>query len=174
METSQSCWTTRYGLDWQVASNVMTLFLCTILKYEYRIIYPRCNGRVCHSVEDIGGWMELQTSNASQLDEWRFTYIGYVPFHAKCGAPPWSSWQRIGPQITTTWVRISAWPIWRVFHLWVRFITFGGRSAHLADHVHKSGRKTLIIIIIIIIYAQCDYEISACYSCNVAILHKYS
>ena len=23
--------------------------------------------------------------------------------------PPWSSWQRIGPQITTTWVRISVW-----------------------------------------------------------------
>ena len=31
--------------------------------------------------------------------------------------------------------------IWRVFHLSLRFITFGGRSAHLAYHVHKSGRK---------------------------------
>ena len=29
----------------------------------------------------------------------------------------------------------------RVFHLWLRFITFGGRSAHLAYHMHKSGRK---------------------------------
>ena len=35
--------------------------------------------------------------------------------------------------------------IWRVFHLWLRFITFGGHSAHLAYHVHKSGRKTLVI-----------------------------
>jgi len=34
--------------------------------------------------------------------------------------------------------------IWRVFHLWLRFITFGGRSAHLAYHVRKSGRKTSI------------------------------
>jgi len=35
---------------------------------------------------------------------------------------------------------------------WVQlFITFGGRSAHLAYHVHESGRKTSIIIIIIII-----------------------
>ena len=40
--------------------------------------------------------------------------------------------------------------IWRVFHLWFRFINFGGRSAHLAYHVHKIGRKTSIIIIIII------------------------
>ena len=28
--------------------------------------------------------------------------------------------------------------IWRVFHLWLRFIIFGGRSTHLAYHVHKS------------------------------------
>ena len=31
--------------------------------------------------------------------------------------------------------------IWRVFHLWLLFITFGCRSAHLPYHVHKSGRK---------------------------------
>ena len=40
--------------------------------------------------------------------------------------------------------------IWRLFHLWLRFSTFGGRSAHLAYLVHKSGRKTSFIIIIII------------------------
>jgi len=37
--------------------------------------------------------------------------------------------------------------IWRVFHLWLCFITFGGRSAHLPYQVHKSGCKTPIIII---------------------------
>jgi len=36
--------------------------------------------------------------------------------------------------------------IWRVFHLWLRFITFGGHSAQLAYHVHKSGCNTLIIL----------------------------
>jgi hypothetical protein len=36
---------------------------------------------------------------------------------------------------------------WTVFHLWLRFITFGDRSAHLAYNVHKSGRKTSIIAI---------------------------
>jgi len=38
--------------------------------------------------------------------------------------------------------------IWRVFHLWLRFITFGCRTADLVYHVHKSGRKTPIMIII--------------------------
>ena len=35
--------------------------------------------------------------------------------------------------------------IWRVYHLSLRFITFGGRSAYLAYHVHKSGRKSSIV-----------------------------
>jgi len=34
---------------------------------------------------------------------------------------------------------------WRVFHLRLRFITFGCCSSHLAYHVHKSCRKTPII-----------------------------
>jgi len=37
-------------------------------------------------------------------------------------------------------------PLWRVFYLWVRFITFGGCSTHLAYQVHKSGCKTSIIV----------------------------
>jgi len=37
--------------------------------------------------------------------------------------------------------------IWKVF----RFIIFGDRSAYLAYHVYKSGRKTSIIIIFIIV-----------------------
>ena len=37
--------------------------------------------------------------------------------------------------------------IWWLFHLLIRFIRFGGRSPHLADHVDKSCRKTPIIIV---------------------------
>ena len=40
--------------------------------------------------------------------------------------------------------------IWRLFHLCVHFITFEGRSVHLAYHVHKCGHKTSTLIIIII------------------------
>ena len=32
--------------------------------------------------------------------------------------------------------------IWRLFHLWLRFVTFGGCSAQLPYHVHRSGHKT--------------------------------
>jgi len=39
--------------------------------------------------------------------------------------------------------------IWRLFHLWLCFISFGSRSAHLAYHVHKSGRKTSIIVFLL-------------------------
>ena len=49
--------------------------------------------------------------------------------------------------------------IWRWFHLWLRFISFGGHSAHLAYHVPKSGRNTSIIIItIIIILLNCNVQ----------------
>jgi len=34
-----------------------------------------------------------------------------------------------------------------LFHLSLFLITFGGYVAHLAYHLHKSGRKTPIIII---------------------------
>jgi len=37
--------------------------------------------------------------------------------------------------------------IWRLFHLWLRFITVRGRSTYLVYHVLKSARKTPIIII---------------------------
>ena len=36
--------------------------------------------------------------------------------------------------------------IWRLFHLWLCFITFGGCLAHLAYCVHRSVHKTSIII----------------------------
>jgi len=37
------------------------------------------------------------------------------------------------------------WHIWMLFLLWLRLITSGGRSAHLAYHVHKSGCESSII-----------------------------
>jgi len=52
-------------------------------------------------------------------------------------------------------VDISEWCF--IFRL--RFITFGGRSSHLACHVHTSGRKTSIVIIMI--YAPSEFGIDA-------------
>ena len=49
------------------------------------------------------------------------------------------------------------WHNWGVFHIWPCFITFGGCLAHLAYHVHKSGHKTSVTTIIIIIFIKCVY-----------------
>ena len=50
--------------------------------------------------------------------------------------------------------------IWRVFHLWLRFITFGSRLAYLAYHVPKSGGQTSIIIIIIICLKEANLKLN--------------
>ena len=69
------------------------------------------------------------------------------------GAPPWSS-SSVLDLVCSALDHRSLPPvfesrhddIWRLFHLWLCFITFAGHSAHLADHVHKSSHKTTIII----------------------------
>jgi len=60
-------------------------------------------------------------------------------FSCESRAPPWSSSSVLDHRSLR-----GRGHIWRLFHLWLRFITFGGRSAHLVYHVHKSGRKTAI------------------------------
>ena len=42
----------------------------------------------------------------------------------------------------------------KAFRVSLRLITFGGRSAHLANLVHKSGRKTPIIVVVIIVFSM--------------------
>jgi len=65
------------------------------------------------------------------------------------GVPPWSSGNVLDHRLLPPVFEYRRGHIWRVFHLWLRFIIFGGGSAHLAYHVHKSDRKTPIIIIVI-------------------------
>ena len=61
--------------------------------------------------------------------------------------PPWSSGSVLDHRSLPPVFESRHGHIWRAFHVWLHFITFGGRSAHLAYHVHKSGCKTSIIII---------------------------
>jgi len=68
-----------------------------------------------------------------------------------CRAPPWSNGSVLDQRSPSPVFESRRGHIWRVFHLWLRFISFGDRSAHLSYDVHKSGHKTSIIIIIIII-----------------------
>ena len=62
------------------------------------------------------------------------------------GAPPWSSDSVLDHRSLPPVFESRCGHIWRLFHLWLRFITVGGHSAHLSCHVDKSGRKTSIII----------------------------
>jgi len=64
-------------------------------------------------------------------------------------APPWSSGSVLDHISLPPVFESRRGHIRRLFRLSLRLITFGGRSAHLAYIVHKIGRKTSIIIIII-------------------------
>ena len=66
--------------------------------------------------------------------------------HHHHGAPPWSSGSVLHHRSLPPVFESRRGHIWRLFRLSLRLITFGGRSAHLAYLVHKSGRKTSIII----------------------------
>ena len=70
--------------------------------------------------------------------------------HLQETVPPWSSGSVLDLRSLPPVFEFRRGDIWRVFHLWLRLITTGGSSAHLAFHVDKSGRKPSIIIIIII------------------------
>jgi len=63
------------------------------------------------------------------------------------GEPPWASGSVLDNISPPPGFKSRRGHIWRMFHLWLRFITLGGSSAHLAYHVHQGGRKTSIIII---------------------------
>ena len=74
----------------------------------------------------------------------------------------WSSGSAWDPRSLPSLFESRRRHISRLFHLWLRFITFGGHSAHLAYRVHKRGRKTSIIIIIIPWQITCGYAVLQC------------
>ena len=79
-------------------------------------------------------------------------YIAYIlgmPTPTAYRAPPWSSGSVLDYRSLSPVFKSRRGHIWRLFRLWLLLITFGGRSAHLAYRMHKSGRKTSIIIIIL-------------------------
>jgi len=60
--------------------------------------------------------------------------------------PPWSRGSVLDHRSLPPGFESQREHIWRLFHLSLRFITFGGHSSHLAYQVHRSVRKTSIII----------------------------
>ena len=78
------------------------------------------------------------------LQQHSYFILWWLPLRA----PSWSSGSVLDHRSLPPVFESRRGHIWRLFHFWLRLITFGGRSAHLAYHVHKSGRKTSIIIMI--------------------------
>jgi len=76
-----------------------------------------------------------------------FVILSNPDFYQINRAPPWSNGSVLDYLSLPPVFESRRGHIWKAFHLWLRLITFGGRSDHLAYLVHKNGRKTSIIII---------------------------
>jgi len=101
----------------------------------------------------------------------QFIYYTRVTFQLFVGAPPWSSGSVLDHRSLPPVFESRSGHIWRLFHPWLRFIIFGGRSAHLAYHVHKSGRKTPIIIII---FSYLWYGLESIHLCDYIVIYTYT
>ena len=69
--------------------------------------------------------------------------------HSEDWTPPWSSGSVLDRRSLPPVFESRREHIWRVFHLWLRLITFGGRSAHLAYRVavkHQSSSSSIITL----------------------------
>jgi len=100
--------------------------------------------------EAVGGLKQLDKVQSGS-SYWQYKWIWYMfclIIYQLNVAPPWSNGNVLDHRSLPPVFEFQHGHIWRLFHLWLRLITFRGRSAHLAYHVHKSGHETSIIIII--------------------------
>ena len=63
----------------------------------------------------------------------------YVNVFTVIWAPPWSNGSVLDYRSLPPVFESRCGHIWRLFHLWLCYIIFWGRSAHLAYHVYKIG-----------------------------------
>ena len=126
------------------------------------LIFDSCNQLLKHTETVSSTILVLKTfpwwvKKSNKLIVW-------VLFKNIEGAPPWSSSSVLDHRSLPPMFESQHGHIWRLFHLWLHFITFRGCSAHFAYHVHKSGRKTPIIIIMNIEQHNC-FKVSLWYPC---------
>jgi len=86
--------------------------------------------------------------NLPKLKSHKYNCHGKIHFHASVRATPWSGGSVLEHRSLPSVFESRRGDIWRLFHLWLLFTVFRGRSAHLAYHMHKSGIKTPNIIFI--------------------------
>jgi len=124
--------------------------LCILMHIAYGGVQGRgeCGSRIMwfHFVEFFNSDLSLTCMHSQPTAQWSLESreMIYLQFSR---LPPWSSSSVLDHRSLPPMFESRRGHIWRLFHLWLRFITFGGSLAHLAYHVHKSGRKTSIIII---------------------------
>ena len=88
---------------------------------------------------------------------WQVTDIIYthqnIVYHytdGRTGSAIGNTFKTLGLKRRPSFVRM-------VFHLSLRLITFGGRSAHLVDLIHKIGRQTVTAQMTCIIWTLCTF-----------------
>jgi len=102
----------------------------------------RLHFTTCH-IECYGQNIENYENHSEHSN---LNFICKTQYSMKVKAPLWSNGSVLDHRSLSLVFESGRVHIWRVFHLWLRFITFGGHSAHLTYHVDKGGRKTSIII----------------------------
>ena len=67
-----------------------------------------------------------------------YVYV-YIYIYTKCMGASWTSGSMLDHRSLPPMFESRCEHTWRLFHLWLRFITFGGHLDPLAYHLHKSG-----------------------------------
>jgi len=117
-------------------------------------LYIENNWCIVYFVCIFFSWLQTSRFLEHTIVDWRILFIYYWfplsldPLRSQVNT--WSSGSVLDYRSLPPVFKSRRGHIWRLFCLSLRLITFGSRSAHLAYLVHKSGRKTSIIIIIII------------------------
>ena len=97
------------------------------------------------------GWGSAkETFLVPDYERMKFILKNKSNFNNNLRASPWPSGSALDHRSLPPVFEYRCGHIWRLFLLSFSCSTFGGRSAHLVYHVQKRGRKTSIIIIIII------------------------
>ena len=123
-----------------------------IKRSPYCCQYPGLNWTLAKWQQWLRRWHNIETMDCRYLvgygyGKWvcgTWVVILMVPLMSMFFSSPWSSGSVLDHRSLPPVFESRRGDIWRLFHLWLRFVTFGSRSAHLAYHVHKSGRKTSI------------------------------
>jgi len=135
--------------DWCLPKYRLWVRNCSKLSENIQIKLFCCSGRISrlslirHSLKCLTRIDCLEGNHANRYRTHMSVF--FVSIRQFTYVLPSGEWFNAMSQISvgSSPLRFGHWYIWRVFHLWLCFITFGGSSAY---HIYQSGCKTSIII----------------------------